>query len=351
MKDPAQPGYVGGSDIEMVDVVEIRDRKFGRVFVLAALGGGTGRETLIFDGEDTLATRRHNLFPIIFNPDDEHFWGISDMKILEPYQLEQNEVRTQNMIHRRLSIAKLLYQEGAIDETEVAKMMHESVIGVKVKDLAGIKWEKLMMPSDLIAHEGQVEHSIREAIGFSRNQMGEFQTRRGDTSATEAAAVEQGSEIRVDERRDIIADVLTDVVEEMNHIIYANWTAEQVVDIVGPGGVPIWVRINPQLLRSGRYSVKVDPDSAVTRTRQQREAKATGVYNLLKSNPLIDPIKLTQYLLTELEGTEFDDLMAGLPALGQSPQGAVGVGEFANILRSSVQQVTPDNVRAAIAGG
>ena len=110
------------------------------------------------------------------------------------------------------------------------------------------------------------------------------------------------------------------------------------ITIVGPGGAPIWVRLAPSLLKEGRYNIKVDPDSSVPQTRSLREAKAVQLYSLLKTNPLIDPVQLTQYLLHELHGVQFDDMMRVLPAVEGAP-GEVGVDGLAGLIGQSVNKL------------
>jgi hypothetical protein len=322
--------------IEMCDLIEIRDRKYGQVFVFAPYGSKDGQ--VGYQAADPLQERRLPFFDLVFNPDDEVFWGVPEAAILEPIQLEANETRTQIMKHRRQTLVKILYEKGAIDEDQLANMMSEDVgAGVAVNDsIARVQaLQAGTIPQELFVALQTVYQDAREAIGFSRNQLGDFQSRRGDTSATEAAIVQQGSEIRVDEKRDAVADMLVAIVEEMNEIIFDLWTTPQIIDVVGPGGLPIWVKVNPGILKSGRYTVKVDPDSAQSRSRQQREAKAIGVYNLLKTNPLIDPMKLTHYLLTELEGVELDDLMRALPPMGMNP-GVVDPAQLGQIMQQQL---------------
>jgi hypothetical protein len=326
--------------VDMVDLVEIRDRKYSRVFVMAPYGH---EGTVLYSGPDKLQDRRLPFFAITFNPDDEVFWGVPDAQILEPAQLERNEIRTQAMKHRRVALVKILYEKGVLSPEQAAQMVSEDV-GAAIEidgDLARIeKMQISNIPQDLVIHEGQVEHDSREVMGFGRNQMGEYQTRRGDTSATEAAAVEAGSDIRVDERRDVVADMLVEVIQEMNEVLFDEWSVEQVVDVVGPGGVPIWVRVDPALLRAGRYVVKVDPDSATQRTRQQREAKSVGIYNLLKTNPFIDPMKLTHYILHEMEGVELDDLLRAMPPVENgAQQGVLNPGQFADMLQQGMGEL------------
>lgn len=326
--------------VDMVDLVEIRDRKFGRVFLINPYGGG---DDVLYDGPDRLQDRRLPFFSLTFNPDDEVVWGIPDAQILEPYQLEQNETNTQAMKHRRLSLVKILYEKGVLSQDQAAQMVSEDV-GAAIEidgELTGIeKMQVSNIPQDLLMHAARVDQNVREVMGFGRNQMGEYQSRRGDTSATEAAAVSEGSEMRVDEKRDAVADMLVDVIQEMNEVLFDEWTAEQVVDVVGPGGVPVWVKVDPQLLKAGRYVVKVDPDSAASRTRAQREAKAVGIYNLLKPNPFIDPMKLTHYVLHEMEGVELDDLLRAMPPVENGAQnGVLNPGQYADMLQNGASEL------------
>ena len=344
--------YAGSSimrRLDEIDLYEVRDRKYQRVFVFSPNAGG-GR--LLLDPEqDKLQERRHPFFPLVLNPDSDCFWGLPDAKILEPHQLELNEINTQIMKHRRLSLIKFLFEQGNITEDELAKMVSEDVgAAISVNDISKIiHWQVANIPQDLIQAKQLVIQDVRDAIGFSRNQMGEYQSRRGDTSATEASIVQQGSEIRVDERRDAMADLIRDMIVEMNEIIFDKWDEQMIVDVVGPGGVPIWVSIQPSMLKAGRYNVKVDPDSVATRSRESREAKAAALYTLLKTNPLIDPVKLTQYLLTEIDGVELDDLMRILPPPeAGGPTGVLNPAQFAGVVQQSMGNMQGKGQQASI---
>lgn len=330
--------------VHVARLLEIRDAKTERVFVIAP--DNPQGNTVLFDGPDIFQEtgRGFNLFPLIFNPDDEQFWGVPDAQILEPYQLERNEIRTLMMKHRRLSLVKLLVEMGKIEDSEIDKMLSEDVAAVvKVNGAVSGAVEKLQVtniPTDLVVMDREVEQDTREALGFSRNQLGELQSRRGDTSATEAAIVQQAAEIRVDERRDAIADLLVHMVEMMNEVIFDRWTGQEVMEVIGPGGAQVWVRFDPRDLKMAHYAVRVDPDTQTPRTRAAREARAVRIYEILKTNPLIDPVNLTRYLLTELEGVELDDLMRVLPPVngqGGTPGNPMTLPAFAQLLQRGVE--------------
>lgn len=329
---------------DMVKLYEVRDKKFKRVFLIAPTAGsdhsGTGRVLLDIEG-DAMQARDIPYRTAVFNPDDEVIWGIPFSQILEPQQLEINETRTQQMKHRRALLIKLLVKRHAILPEEADKMLSEDVSAVvwteEPPQTSIDKVQTSNIPQDLSLAESAIMTDVRDTMGFSRNELGEFQTRRGDTSAEEARNVHASSEIRLDEMRDAMADMLEAIISEWIELIFDFWTTEMVIDVVGPGGVPIWVKVNPSELRMGSYKINIDPESASPINRVEREARALQRYQFLKENPFVDPQKLTRFVLMEMEGVEMDDLLRQLPPAQGGQNGAVNPQQFAGILQQGFQ--------------
>jgi len=305
--------------LELVQLYEIHEAWYGTVIVLAK-----NQNKILYEGEDELRTSSgFNFYDLIFNDDDEVFWGVPESTILEPQQLELNEIRTQAMKHRRVSIVKLLVKIGAIDETEALKLVSSDVAPIVWTQQAPagaiLPMEMSKVPDTLYQAGQQVMNDIRETVGLSRNQFGGFAAGRkrgvGSTppTAAESRIVEAATGIRIDERRDMVADMIAQIVTDWHGLLFRYWGKEEVMDIVGPGGIKLWVEFTGQMLGEGRYETHVDPDTSLPQTRDMRMQKAIQVYSMLKSNPLIDPTGLTRYLLRELHGVEYDDLMRGLP--------------------------------------
>ena len=62
------------------------------------------------------------------------------------------------------------------------------------------------------------------------------------------------------------------------------------------------------------------------------------MYERLKTNPLINPMQLTNYLLHEVHGVQFDDMMQGIPmGAGLTPQQPLQVGQFSQLLQNTAQ--------------
>lgn len=326
--------------VEMVDLIEIRDRRTGKVFVLAPFSS----DRILLEEEDTMQQLgKLPILDLVFNEDDEFCWGVPDSRILEPYQLELNEVRTQNMKHRRAALVKLLAKKGAFDEGNLPKLNDEDVAAVIETNLdpnSSVEAFKIDIPTDALSYDRVVVDYIRESLGFSRNQMADFKQGSGDTTATEAQIVQMASEIRIDERRDATADLLVEMIEMLHPVMFEHWTEDQVVEVIGPGGVPLWVEVSGNMIKSGRYDLKVDPDSSVPETRVLREQKAIQMYGILKDNPLIDPVILTRFFLHELKGVAYDDMLkmpevAG--AMGATPQRPMQFGDLIKQIQGAAQ--------------
>ena len=128
LESPQLSAVLPEHSIPMIRLVEIHDAKTRQVFVIAQASRNRGDSKVIFQGPDDMQIGGgFNIVPVQFNPDDQVFWGVPDSQILEPYQLEVNEIRTQQMKHRRLSLIKLLAKRGAITEEEAEKLVSETV--------------------------------------------------------------------------------------------------------------------------------------------------------------------------------------------------------------------------------
>lgn len=276
------------------------------------------------------------------------FWGIPDSNILEPQQLEANETRTLIMKHRRLSLVRFLVRNKGMTIHEAAKLVGEKVGAVAwtdddpdtvVKVLNGLD-----IPAALLQNDQLIREEVRESLGFSRNQMGDFSETRSHSQKTaeEVATVREAAEIRVDERRDVLADMLVEMVQQMHILMFEQWNTSTVIDVIGPAGIPLWVQFRPDILRQGAYDVKVDPDNSFPMTKGAREQRALTLYQQLATNPLINPYGLTQYLLHEMHGVQFDQLLVGLPpGTGVNPEQPLSIDQFAGVLGRGQQLGLP----------
>jgi len=296
--------------IDMVTLYEVRDKKTGKVFIISP----DFSDDVLLEAEDEFQIHGSvPIYSVAFNPDDMSTWAVPDSQILDPIQRELNEVNTQIMWHRRMSIRKIFASKNSLSESEKAKMVSEeiqAIIEVDGDPNTTIRFsEGSNIPDDLFKAAEATRSDGRESLGFGRNQFGEFNPGSSDTTAREATIVNNASEVRIDERRDSMADMLTDVVNDMHNIIFNKWTTDEVIDIVGPNGVAMWVSFKGEMLKSGQYNVSIDPDTAINQSRSQRQNTALKVYEIFKQDPMVDQFKLREYLMTEMAGTAFDDML------------------------------------------
>ena len=267
---------------DFVFLWEIRDLKSGRMIIMQE-----GHKKLLYNEKDELQKFGNPYMELTFNYDPLYFWGLPDAKYLEDQQLAINEIRTIHMEHRRIAKKKFMYDMNKVDENEVDKVIHEDTgAGIKVDGppADAIKDFQPYVPPDFNIDVDAVRKDAREAVGFSRNQVGEFEG--GRRTATESNIVNMASQIRVSERKDMVADLLVDVIEKYNQYIFSEWNVKQVEDIVGPDGVRYWVQFSYKDIDS-KYGFRVDPESGMPTSTEQRKADALSVAQYIQNSPLV----------------------------------------------------------------
>lgn len=333
-----------------ITLYEIRDKKSGMVFVIAPWTSSGMQNTALkplYIGEDKLQrNNRLPSYPLIFNNDDEQFWGIPDSIIIEPQQYEKNEIRNQLRQHRKIILKKFLYTVGAISPDELDKLVADDNvnIAVGVNDLNSVKpIEGGQLPQGLLEADALIDREVEEILGLGVNQFGGYAPGSADRSATESQIVNQATQIRVDERRDTCADLLVNLVQDMNDDIIEYWGDDMVADVAGPAGVPIWIKFHPELLKSASWDVSVDPDTSIPLTKQYKEQKATQLYgNLYGKNQQVDPTALTHFYLSQVYGVDADSILLN-PVMQTSPSQPMDIQQAMQHL-----QQLPPGARGAV---
>ena len=306
----SRPTALHSKDQLFCELYEIRDYKYGTIIVIA-------EDTLLMYQEDALQVEGLPYEFMIFNEDPEHLWGISDVRILEPQQLELNEIKTQQSRHRKIALLKFLYQEGAVDKDQL-----DLFLSGEVGPAIAIKSESLMnsiitlqphMPPELWQEAQHVLSDIRESMGFSENQLGGF-ARQQNKTATETAEVAESSDLRMSERKDTVAEIMTNIIRKWNQYIFNFWDTEKVVEIAGPDGQNYWVQFTGEQLQ-GEYAFTVDPESGYPITANVRRQVADGLMGRYGGDPLINQVQLRQMHLAQ-----YDDVFPGCKNLVMQPQ-------------------------------
>lgn len=313
-------------DIVWVELWQVRDKKTGKILVFTM-----DHDKFLRNDPDPMQIEGLPIESISFNPDPDFVYGIPDARIIEPQLLELNEIRTQAMKHRRIDILKFLYTKGSLQKDQLDKLLSEDVqAAVAVEADASIR--DSIMPfnpgasgilSDLQAMGEVIRGDVREAVGFSRAAAGEYQGKT-HIAAKETEVVQGANQVRLDERRDAVADLLTNIVRRFNQIIFTHWKQPMVRNVVGPDGAQWWLRFSPSDIR-GEYNIKVDPTNAVPvdpTTRKQDAVEMAQAYAQMNAGQISQgapiPAEIQRYFFSQFEGFDVDRLLA--QAGGQQQQ-------------------------------
>ena len=281
------------------ELIEVRDVKTKQVMVFS-------ENKLLLSAPDELQTDEGLPWEfIVFNPDPEFFWAIPDAHILMPHQEEINECLTQDSQHRRLAMLKFLYKIGAFKPEELEKFLSGEIgmaagVNADIENLAAaILPLQTHVPPDfwreITSHIG----AMREELGASQNQEGSFSPYHGKT-ASESMIVAESFGQRVDERRDIVADVIVRIVRKWNQMIFKFWNDEKIIQMVGPEGALDWVQFTGDQLK-GDYLLGVDVESSIPITRALKHDMSLELMKVFGGDELIDQQLLRQIALDNYE--------------------------------------------------
>jgi len=326
------------SEIDYVELHEIRDLKRGEIRVLVP-----GYDKWLREEEDELQIEGLPFVDFTFNEDTEFYWSASDVQIMEPQQLEMNEARTQAMKHRRLALVKFLAQRGAIDPDEIDKMLREDVGPVVFVDGAPSQAVNMLqphIPPDLVQWVEVIRSDVREMMGVGKLQAGELST--GRKTATEAQIVHFAHQLRMDSRRDAVADALTKAVRKIIQLVFKMWDRRRVAEVVGYDAARYWVEFTGREI-IGEYNVRVDVESMTPMTKAIKRSEILQVIQALSKYPGANISYLLRSLLREFE---WADVMKILPPSQETLSRPMTVREFIARQNSLLQQ--PDRLKAGL---
>lgn len=301
-------GRNGTGPAEFVELYEIHDKRTGQVIVLA-----TGHQSFLRKEDDALQFGGALPFrSLCFVPNARTFWVTPDAMYLRHSQAELADIAVQATKQRRLSVLKLFYAADALDEDELLKATSIDVgMGVQVK--GGQPLRDAVMPATpnnnnqmLYADAEVIRRDARETVGFSRNQLGEFET-RGRRTASEARLVQQGSALRMNRRQLQVKRLYEGVITTTNEIIFRYWRSPRWTEVLGAKGDPAFVQFLGSELR-GKYRYRVEFSSEPMETLQQRKFEALQLYGTLAQDPMVDPVALRNYFTNAFNDPEMGQI-------------------------------------------
>ncbi len=303
--------YSDTGESNYCELWEIHDRRTKRILVIA-----TGHDKFLRDDEDLLQINGGLPFTAFsFVPLARTFWTTPDSFYIKPYQAELCDIVNQASKQRRLAILKFLYLADSFEDGELEKVLSNDVgVGAKVKAGRNIKevLQPLTMPNNnlqLYQDADYIRRSARETVGFSRNQMGEFE-QTGRRTATEAKVVREASGLRMSRRQKIIKEVYEDVIRKVNNVIFTFWKNIRWTEVSGGEGAQ-WIEyIGSQLKSDYSYNVTFSP--AVPETAENRKQFAMQLFTVFSQVPGVNPAELIKYLINAFNDSEIADIFGGI---------------------------------------
>lgn len=269
---------------------EIHDKRSGRMYIMSDTS-----DKYHFNDSDILAIGNLPYRILIFNVDLDTMWSVAAARIMEPQQLELNDIRTQQVKHRRREVTKLLVDPEADRDgnLEALNDATEPMAIVKIPDPRKNVMElSTGMPRDLPEAGREADDDLRTEVGAGRNQAGEVST--GRRTAEEIGTVRQASEIRNDERRDMTTDHFAGTVDDMVQIGFVHMTPEMVKRIAGA----VWHERDAEMLPYN-LGLEVNPEEAKPVNSLVQRQDALSLLQAFAQDPYIDPFRLRMDVLKQ----------------------------------------------------
>jgi len=161
--------------------------------------------------------------------------------------------------------------------------------------------------------------------------------------------VNMASQIRVSERKDMLADLLVDIVEKYNQYMFSQYNVKQVEDIIGPDGVRYWVNYTYEQIKS-KYNFRVDPESGVPVSSETRKQEAIAVAQYIHNSPLVATAlqsgerppynleALDRFVLSQFEGVPIDEIMPMRAGAGGNPEQPISIEGLQQKLQQGGEQ-------------
>ncbi len=335
---------------DLVLLYEFRDLVSGKMMVCAA----NQSEKWLYNEVDeiTRLTERLPFHFLIFNPLTQSPYGASTIDFLDQLQLEFNDIRTQDMHQRRISIMRLLVSKGIMDE-EAKENMTKEEVGAVVEIDGAITDDRVRMFTphqgfDMgIAAEG-VRRDMREVAGLGRAQQGE--NVQGRHTAAEITEVARAFNVMVSDNRSAVSDHFLKLISDAHRLISGTatvdgfWTDERIIDMYDQMGVRKDVPFRGTDL-VGSFNFDIDVESSPPLTSQQLQGERVGVFSALQGNPRINQNYLLNWVAEVFEGVDVDRLIIPEERYIQAQQQTLEAGQQAEDAGRQKDEASASNKR------
>jgi len=271
---------------------EIHDKASGKLLIISDKS-----PSIHYKGDDVLQIEGLPFRLLVFDEDPDSAWGLSTVKIMEPQQLELNDIRTMTSKYRKREFVKILVDTAVPDAAvEAINDASEPMAAIKVPEPnKNVTVLTSSMPQDLPRMGEEADNDMRFEIGFSRNQAGEVST--GRRTAREIDVARQASEIRNDERRDATSDFFASIVSGLLQISFLLMAPEMVKKITGGA---LWHTRDAKFLPYD-LGLEVNPEESRPESSEVKKSDAISLYEVLSQNPIANQVANLAQLLAAFD--------------------------------------------------
>ena len=299
---------------EYVELWEVRDRMTGQILVISR-----NYDKFIRKAPDAIQAACGMPFVAgTLNRHPRSFWSVPPAYYLGQIQKTQFDISLQAEKQRRIGVLKFLFRKGAMSKESLSRLL-SSDVGAAEGVETQFPLSEILAPVqsgvsyDSISQSENNRRDAREAIGFSRNQLGEFDagTRR---TAREASFVAQGSERRTDRRGQTMIDMYTELINKVNNIVFALWKVPR--DVLSDEG---WNNVTGEMLKGDyQYSVSLTTKRAISKA--ERKVEAMMVLGQLAQIPGIDIQSLFKYISDASGDPAFERILSPIASGNPAPK-------------------------------
>jgi hypothetical protein len=261
------------------------------------------------------------------------FWTTPQAYYLGQNQAEENDIAIQATKTRRINVMRYLVDESIISRDEAEKWLSGDVGAAGFYKGGNKKASDIIAPMsnpntyNYIIDRDANRSNAREAVGYSQNQVGEFNP-KGRTTAREVSHVAAGSDKRERRRIDCVRQLYGDVIKGYNNFIFTFWTKPRGIM---QEGQPITFT-GAELKGDYSYSTMLNTKRIIGKS----ERKVEAMLMMQQFLPFLTPESMPQmlkYIEDAAGDPAFEKLLSSMnrvsqqPAQGQSPPAAAPQGQ------------------------
>jgi hypothetical protein len=249
------------------------------------------------------------------------FWTTPLAYYLGQIQADEYDISVQEEKQRRIAVLRFIAAKGFMSPEKLQKLISGDVGAVEFAEaMEGLRDKIIPFPTgqlfDFALQHNNVRQTARSTIGFSRNQMGEFDAASRRTKG-EATLVAQGSLRRESPRVQMIRDLYLSSMSKTNQVIFAYWSIPRPVLVDRE-----WKRYTGDEIK-GDYLYDLSLSAKRDLSKAQRKVEA--IMMLQQLGPLlqgIDPQQIMLYLNDAANDPAFERLLGLSGGQRQQQQGA-----------------------------